>query len=129
MYSFFCWLSQGWLSSRLEVEHTNCTGGGCRRGVMVKSMDCGIIVSEFELQSRYYVDFRANTLGKDMNPLILSAMGYIVPLLFFYENGFSIKKIDMPLNKETKPTVPLPRGKTPPMSALHITLNNMIASL
>ncbi len=26
---------------------------GCPRGVMVKAMDCGIVVSEFELQSRY----------------------------------------------------------------------------
>ena len=48
---------------------------GCPRGVMVKAMDCGIIISEFELQSRYYVHFRANTLGKGMNPLILPAMG------------------------------------------------------
>ena len=48
---------------------------GCRRGVMVKAMDCGIVVREFEFQSRYYVHFRANTLGKGMNPLILQAMG------------------------------------------------------
>ena len=48
---------------------------GCPRGVMVKAMDCGIIVREFVLQSRYYVHFRANTLGKGMNPLILPAMG------------------------------------------------------
>ena len=39
---------------------------GCPRGVMVKAMDCGIVLSEFELQSRYYVHFRANTLGKGM---------------------------------------------------------------
>ena len=45
------------------------------RGVMVKAMDCGIVVSEFELQSRYYVHFRANTPGKGMSPLILPAMG------------------------------------------------------
>ena len=49
--------------------------GGCPRGVMVKAMDCGIVVSEFVLQSRYYVHFRANTLGKGMNPLILPALG------------------------------------------------------
>ena len=49
--------------------------GGCLRGVMVKAMDCGIIVREFVLQSRYYVHFLANTLGKGMNPLILPAMG------------------------------------------------------
>ena len=44
-------------------------------GVMVKAMDYGIIVSEFELQSRYYVHFRANSLMKGMNPLFLPAMG------------------------------------------------------
>ena len=50
---------------------------------MVKAMNCGIVEREFVLQSRYYVHFRANTLGKGMNPLILPAMGEIVPLLFF----------------------------------------------
>ena len=49
---------------------------GCPHGVMVKAMDCGIVVREFILQSRYYIHFRANTLGKGMNPLIL-------PQLFF----------------------------------------------
>ena len=50
--------------------------GGCPRGVMVKAMNCGIVVREFVLQSRYYVHFRANTLGKGINPLILPpAMG------------------------------------------------------
>ena len=44
-------------------------------GVMVKAMDCGIVVREFVLQSRSYIHFRANTLGKGMNPLILPAMG------------------------------------------------------
>ena len=44
----------------------------CPRGVMVKAMNCGIVVREFVLQSR----FRASTLGKGMNPLILPpAMG------------------------------------------------------
>ncbi len=38
----------------------------CPRGVMVKAMDCGIVVSEFVPQSRYYVHFRANTPGKGM---------------------------------------------------------------
>ena len=32
-----------------------------------------------------------NTLGKSVNPLILPAMGWIVPLLFFLENSFVIK--------------------------------------
>ena len=47
---------------------------GCPRGVVVKAMDCGIVVSEFVLQSRYCIHFRANTLEKGMNPLILPAM-------------------------------------------------------
>ena len=47
--------------------------GECPRGVIVKAMDYA--VSEFVLQSRYYVHFRANTLGKGMNLLILPAMG------------------------------------------------------
>ena len=42
---------------------------------MVKAMDCEIVVSEFVLQSRYYVHFRANTHGKGMIPIILQAMG------------------------------------------------------
>ena len=40
---------------------------------MVKAMACGILVREFVFQSRYYVHFRANTLG--MDPFILPAMG------------------------------------------------------
>ena len=47
----------------------------CPRGVMVKAMECGIVVSKFVLQLRYYVHFRTNTLGKGMNPLIIPAMG------------------------------------------------------
>ena len=55
-----------------HISHT----GGCPRVVMDKTMNGGIVVSEFVLQSRYYVHFRPNTLGKGMNPLILPpAMG------------------------------------------------------
>ena len=49
--------------------------GGCPSSVMVKAMDCGIVVREFVFQSRYYIHFQANTLGKGMNPLTLPAMG------------------------------------------------------
>ena len=34
----------------------------CSRGAMVKVMYSGIVVSEIELQSCYYVHFRTNTL-------------------------------------------------------------------
>ena len=43
--------------------------------VMVKALDCGIVVGEFELLSQYDVHFQTNTLGKGMDPLILPAMG------------------------------------------------------
>ena len=56
---------------------------GCSCGVMVKSMDCKIVVNKLELQTRYYVYFLTDTLRKDMNLLIFPSMGYIVPLLFF----------------------------------------------
>ena len=49
---------------------------------MVKVLDCGIVLSEFELQLCYCVHF-----GKGMNHFILP----IVPLLFFLKGGFGIK--------------------------------------
>ena len=71
------------MSSMAELVHTRGNESAVKhlqpfllRGVMVKAMNCGIVVREFVLQSRYYVHFRANTLGKGMNPLILPpAMG------------------------------------------------------
>ena len=56
-----------------EVNEMELQSRECPRGVTVKAMDCRIVVREFELQSRYHVHFRANTLGKGMNPLILPA--------------------------------------------------------
>ena len=42
---------------------------GCPRGVMVKALNFGIVVSEFELQLRYYVHFRGFLpLGKVWTP-------------------------------------------------------------
>ena len=68
---------------------------GCPCGVMGKAVNCRIVVSEFEFQSRYYVHVRANTLGKGMNPLILPVMGKIAPLLFFEKEEFGIKNIKL----------------------------------
>ena len=42
---------------------------------MVNVLDCSIIVSEFELQLHYYIQFQTNTLVKDTNFLILTTMG------------------------------------------------------
>ena len=50
-------------------------GDGCPPGVMVKALDYENVVGQFELQSRYYVYFRTNTLGKGMNALLLPAIG------------------------------------------------------
>ena len=58
-----------------RLQLTSHTQRGCPHGVMVKAMDCGIVVSEFILQSCYYVHFWASTLEKGMNPLIRPAMG------------------------------------------------------
>ena len=48
----------------------------CPCGVMMKAMDCRIVICEFELQSRYHVHFRTNTLGKGMNLPNLSVRKY-----------------------------------------------------
>ena len=37
---------------------------------MAKALDSGLKVSEFKLQSLFYIHFQTNTFGKDMNPLI-----------------------------------------------------------
>ena len=73
LYDFEIQIDPPILARKTHDESIN--NRGCPRGVMVKAMDCGIVVREFELQSRYYAHFRANTLGKGMNPLILPAMG------------------------------------------------------
>ena len=71
--------------------HLSIIKKGSTRGVMVKPLDYRIVVSEFELQSRYYVLFRTNTLWKGKNPLIFSARGYIESVLFFLKDFFGIK--------------------------------------
>ena len=46
------------------------------------------------------------TFDKVINSFIHPVVGYIVPPRFLYEEGFAIEyqtKVDMPLNKETKP--------------------------
>ena len=45
-----------------------CVWGFPPTGVVDKVLDSGFEVSKFEFQSRYYVHFRTNTLGENMNP-------------------------------------------------------------
>ena len=42
---------------------------------MVKAIECGIVISEFELKSHHYVHFKTNTIRKGMKPLIPITMG------------------------------------------------------
>ena len=57
---------------------------------MAKVLDYCLKVSEFKLQSHYYIHFQINTLGKVLNPFILPAMGLII-LLLSNKDGFGIK--------------------------------------
>ena len=52
---------------------------------MIKVLDYGLQVSEFELQ------LRCHFLGKSMHPLIPRTMSQIVSLLFYYKEDFRIK--------------------------------------
>ena len=86
-------------------EPSSNHGAGCPREVMVKAMDCGIVVSEFVLQSRYSVHFQANTLGKGMNPI--SSQLWVKYYHYCSSRRIALalnnlKKVDMPLNKEIK---------------------------
>ena len=60
---------------KTQTNYTIMSCGGVLVVLMVKAMDYGIVVIEFELQSRYYIHFRINTLEKGVNCPILPAMG------------------------------------------------------
>ena len=81
------WAEYSWFEIRV-FHFLNCRSP---RGIMAKMLDSGLEVSRSELQSRYCVYFRANTLGKGMNLLIPSAMVWIVSRLIFKKCGFGIK--------------------------------------
>ena len=51
---------------------------------MTQVANWNLNVSKFKPQSRYYVHFQTNNVGKGMNPFIPS-------LLFFYKYSFGIK--------------------------------------
>ena len=85
-----------WAQYRLSVKkNTKPSWKYLRRspyGIVANELDCNIVVSEFVLQSRYYIHFQTNTLGKGMNHSHPhSAMDYVVPLLFFSKDDFCIK--------------------------------------
>ena len=84
--------------------------GSCPYGIDSDMLDCVIAVSEFRLQSCYYVHFWTNTIGKGMNSLLFPAVGLRVTLLFFYKDGLGIelpKMVDMPIKRNSTTSVPL----------------------
>ena len=75
-------------------------------GIVTIVLDYILKVSSFEIQSCFLGHFLTNTLRKSINPFISPGRGLILLLLQCYKVGFCIKlykKVDMPLNKETKP--------------------------
>ena len=80
---------------------------GNPRSVVVNVLNGGILAYEFELKSRYYIHFRTSTLGKGMRSLLrLPSHGLNITLISLKKSGFGITysmKVDMALNKETKP--------------------------
>ena len=54
-------------------------------------LDRKIVVSRFELLSRYNVHIQTNTIAIGMNPLTPPAKDLIIASLFFYKDGFDIK--------------------------------------
>ena len=69
-------------------------------------MDYGIVISEFELQSRYFIYFLKKYYCERYEPLYLLSYGLKSTITVLLERWIWHKKptkIDMPLNKETKP--------------------------
>ena len=70
-------------------------------------MDCGIVVNEFEFQSRYYVHFRRKYPWERYEPPYPPSYGLdstttvLLGRLALALNN--LQRVDMPLNKETKP--------------------------
>ena len=59
---------------------------------MAKFLGYDIWVSEFALQSHYYIYFRTNTLGKVINLPYLSRYELNNILLFCYKDEYGIKE-------------------------------------
>ena len=73
-----------------------------------QALDCGIVVREFVIESRYYVHFQANILGTRYEPPhppsygLNSTTNVLLGAMALALNN--LKSVDMPLNKETQPT-------------------------
>ena len=75
------------------------------RDAMVKVVDSDLDAGKFELELRYYVQFRMCTLRERHETLYPTVMGSIISVLFLKKYGFGIKyptEVNMPLNKESE---------------------------
>ena len=54
---------------------------GSTRSVVANLLDCDIVENEFELQSRFDIHVRTNTLGKGLNALVLNNPLMLIHLL------------------------------------------------
>ena len=91
------------LFSSSFCANVSTSWGGDLHDVMANMLDCNILANEFELQSCFYIHFRANSLGKGMNPLIHHLQ--LCVKMYDYSSTTRMTlalKIDMPLKKETK---------------------------
>ena len=55
-----------------------------------KLRDSNIVETEFDPRSVFCINFRNNTFKESVNLIMPSAMGKILPLLFFYKKDFDI---------------------------------------
>ena len=100
------WCNAEWTSScGYYCLYTNVliVRGGSPHDVVANTLD--IVVSLIFSQIVAFT-FRLIPLGKVWTPLSLPGMGYLVPILSFYEDSFGIRwtmKVDIPFKKETKP--------------------------
>ena len=62
-------------STIFEYIYITKSIAGSLCGLMAKMLDCGLEVCEFKFQSHYSIQFWTNTLGKDMNHLLLLRYG------------------------------------------------------
>ena len=53
---------------RVPFSYISSEAGGSSRGIVGTKLDCGVEVSKFEMQSRYYIHFRTNTHWKRYEP-------------------------------------------------------------
>ena len=84
----FTFFNRTLLASSFILIPFSLTLSFLRNGVMIKALNSRIVVSESGLQSKYYVQFQTNTLGKGMNPFIPPNHGLNSTLTVLQEGWF-----------------------------------------